>query len=130
MADILAGLYTLIANDASVSADIGTRLYPVRAPQQPTLPFLLMRRISEINEARQDGAGSMEDGRFQFDIYAESSVVADRIFRNLRSLLDGYNGTSEGVTIESIFFDNAQDDYEADVSDYKTMADFMVSWQN
>ena len=63
----------------SIEADISTALnsgtpkitaYPLEAPQGAAMPYVVYRRISTMRHDTIQGAGTIEQARFQFNCYA------------------------------------------------------------
>lgn len=72
-------LYTLLSGDAGVSALVSNRIYPLAAPQQADLPFVVYTRISSGREYTLSGATGLENPRMQVDCYAETYSSAKAI---------------------------------------------------
>ena len=76
-------LYTLLSNNAGVIALISTRIYPIIAPQDATLPFATYSRVSTNNIFNLDNQSDLENASYQIDCYAEtylgSVAIADAI---------------------------------------------------
>lgn len=108
--DLKASLYTLLANDASINALVGARVYPMWAPYSATLPYIVMTRVTEEDFApTMAGPGSTDFAAMQFDIWAETSLTAETIKRALRDLLDGFTGVMVPAYICSFRFTGALD---------------------
>jgi hypothetical protein len=65
----------------SIESDISTALnggtpaitaYPLEAPQNAVLPYVVYRRISTMRHDTIQGAGTIEQARIQFNCYAAS----------------------------------------------------------
>jgi len=64
-------LYSTLKNDAGVSALVGTRIYPLLLPQNPTYPAITYQRISTRPVMTRTGNG-LDFVRMQIDCYADS----------------------------------------------------------
>lgn len=108
--DIKTSLYSLLANDASITSLVGTRIYPMWAPPDTTLPYMIVTRIDEQDFApTMAGPGDTDFAVLQVDIWAGSSLDAEAIKQALRNLLDGYTGAMIPAYICSFRFTSALD---------------------
>ena len=116
---IYQALRAFLLADAAISASVGTRIYPVKLPQQTAYPAILMTRITGIPNAQLHGKASIDQERWQIDcIMKESSGVAafdvaQRLAADVRARLESYVG----------------DMIDASVSPYvtyKTSADWLI----
>jgi len=123
-------LVALLRADATVSGLVGSRIYPIVAPAEATLPALVYQRISGPRVMTHDGPSGLAHPRFQFRAVARHYSEAKGLVNALRSALDGYHGTTSGVTIDEIAIDNEidafypSDDEAAD--SYEILVDFIV----
>ncbi len=112
-------LYAYVVADATVSGLIGTRFYPVVAPQNPpkhpttraVLPYGVFRRISTVREPTHDGASGIAHPRFQVDWMGSQAAdgtfdieVALDVADEFRKLLDGFQGTMTSINVDDIKF--------------------------
>ena len=126
MADVETALYTILSSDAGVSALVGARIYPVVIPQDVSLPAVAYQRISAARVYSHDGPSCLARPRFQFSCTAESYGAARAVVNAVRTALDGYNDTANGVRIMAAFSQNEFDGF-TDVDDLWTVyLDFFV----
>jgi hypothetical protein len=85
------------------------QVHYVIAPQEVTAPYIVFFKVSAPREHSHDGASGLARARFQFSIFAETYLGAKQIAQALQGILQGYKGTSEGVEIGGIFYDNEVD---------------------
>jgi len=78
----------------SIEADISTALnggtpkitaYPLEAPQNATLPFVVYRRISTMRHDTTQGKGTIEQARIQFNCYAASYSACKTLATGLKT---------------------------------------------
>lgn len=115
----------------AVSDLIAARLYPLKLPQAPTYPAVTYTRISGPRLYAHDGPAGMAEGRFQFDAWGASYASAKAVAAALRGAMEGFSGTSGGVSIASIFCVNETDEYqpeEGDGGDWRVSLDFWVRY--
>jgi len=119
----------LIATDG-VTALVGQRIYPGKAPQDATIPYLVYQRISTTRFSTFSGASLIPESRMQIDIIASSQANAESIASAVRTSLDGYTGTSAGVVVLSSTVEDEADGNETiDGSDslyYRVVLDCLI----
>ena len=54
-----AAVYKLLTDDATVKALIGTRCYPVIAPQDSTVPLIVYQRVASDHLHTMDGISGL-----------------------------------------------------------------------
>ncbi len=87
-----AALYTrLTSGHTATSALIGTRCYPLRLPQKPTLPAIVYQRISS---SPQIGTTDRRGTRFQFSCWASTYAGAKALAAQVRAALENHADTT------------------------------------
>lgn len=108
--------------DATVSGVIGTRVYPLRLPQKPTLPAVVYSRISGVRVEHLKGVSSASEPRYQIDAWAANVAGAQALGKAVRQRLDHYVGTwtgngspaiSVGVSVRIV---NEWESFEEDIN--------------
>lgn len=115
----------LLAN-GTVSGLIGTRCYPMKLPQDPTLPALVMFRVSGPRIGHLTGASGWGKARIQIDSWAETYLGAQALAAGVRGSLHRYIGTLTTVKV-AISLDNERDDYDDEVEWYRVIQDYTVT---
>jgi len=87
---------------------VGSRVYSgaMEVKVQQDLPKVLYTQIGNIRHYTDDGNTGLCRGQWQIDIFATLPSAAREIADNIRVGLDGYKGTTDGTTIERIWFDD------------------------
>jgi len=111
---------------AGLSALIALRCYPVRLPENYTVPCLRYRVISSSNDyARdRDSAPGRAKYRIQFDCYAATSDAANALADKLVDAWDGYNGT--GCPLGKCFVQNRTDSYAVQLNQHRVIVDVQI----
>lgn len=108
--------------DATVSGLIGTRVYPFRLPQKPTLPAVVYTKISGVRVEQLNAAPSAAEPRYQVDAWASSVTSAQEVSQAVRRRLEGFSGQwasntsptlSVGVAVRLI---NEWESFEEDIN--------------
>ena len=123
---IASDLRTFLLADATLGGLIGTRLYPLKLPQDPTVPAMTFQWISGQRAHAADGAVGLASPRVQFDCWAETYLEAEAVFEALRKRLDGFRGTAGSSRVQGAFFETERDDYEDEGRLYRRSADFFI----
>lgn len=95
---------TLLKAHAGVSNRVYSGAMEVKVQQD--LPKVLYTQIGNIRHYTDDGNTGLCRGQWQIDIFATLPSAAREIADNIRVGLDGYKGTTDGTTIERIWFDD------------------------
>lgn len=138
MDDIFYAVRSFLLADNAVAALIGTRAYPIKAPQAATYPLVTMQKIVEQRFPHLRGPSELAAPRYQIDAWAKESgaafTVALALAAAIRRRLDGYGGVlstpgspSTNYRV-SILFDDARDLFETDVNGgyYRQSTDYVI----
>lgn len=134
MATLEAALVALLVPGGAVGAIVGTRVYPVVLPQTPLYPSIRYQRIDTVRGPyRKMATGRSEYARprFQIDCFATTAAAAQALADAVRSVLDGFSGTSASVQIGSVALEDEAADAEpgvgaGGVTIYRHRLDFVI----
>ena len=123
-----------LIDDATLSGLVGTRIYPGRAPQKPTLPYIVYHRISTIRSATLDaGNTKVPEVRLQCDVIATTQSEVETILNQMRLVMDNFQGTSSGVVVLGVSVSDEQDQPEffegSDTVFYHSSLDFSIIYR-
>ena len=101
---------TILLADGTLTGIVGTNVFPALAPQTTSYPF-----ITVVNNAttplKLKGSASTNDlYSFEVNIFAETENECQTIANRVRVLIDQYSGTSGGVVVQLITFEDELDD--------------------
>lgn len=112
----------LLASGA-IAAIVGTRVYPLRLPAKPTLPAIVVTRISGVRATHLHGQASLARPRIQVDCWAQKSDDASALGALCRQQLDSYSGQYADVTVSppttvtiQTVFENENDLFDEDIN--------------
>lgn len=128
---IESALRTLALADSTVSGLVGTRMYPLKLPQDPTYPAVTYTRISGPRLYDHGGETGMAEGRFQIDSWGASYSSAKSAAAAVREAIEGYRGTTGGTEFASIFCVNDSDSYEPQEGDegvWRVSTDYWIRY--
>lgn len=110
--------------DVAVTALVADRVYPLQAPQNPTLPFLVLTQVSDVPASTFTGApaGLLSAVRMQVDAYAERYAEA----HELAAAVDDCLGALSGTPISAIR-ENTTDSRDDGTELYRAGGDYLVA---
>ncbi|HKJ75398.1 MAG TPA: DUF3168 domain-containing protein [Alphaproteobacteria bacterium] len=129
---IESDLRTFLLADATISGLVGTRIFPVRAPQGGSFPAMTYTPVSGQRFHNTGGGAGLSGPRIQFDCWAEAYSEAKSLADALRERLDGYSGSAGSGTVQGAFFDTERDSFEPDAGVsglYRVSHDYFVYYE-
>jgi hypothetical protein len=98
-----SGLVSLLANESTVNAICGSRIYVNKAPQKATFPQIVITQMSsEENGSIDGGSGQLRFLNFDIDCRATTSMQAESLGNAVRTFLDDYSGAAGSSTIGAV----------------------------
>ena len=101
-------LVTLVGN----SANGGLKCYPMIAPQDTEVPFLIYETTSNSPTPTKDGTSKVDKLTIQITAFDNDYDNLYAIIEQVRTVLDNYEGTNLTNIINKIWFDGRQDAYD------------------
>lgn len=95
-----AFLFQRLSSQTSVSSLIGTRVFPMMAPTGTALPLVIYQRSAVSRQQSLSGPVGLPVVTLQLTSYASSYTAVKSIARAVRVAVDGWTGTTSGVTIQ------------------------------
>lgn len=128
-----SGLYSYLTAQSAVTSLVSTRIYPLAAPQDAAMPFVVYQRISDRHEHHMGGASGVATATIQLDAYASTYLSAKAIAEALRGELQGYRGTMGSYAVRRCHLDGTQDDYEpsetaGDKGTWRVSSDYQIAY--
>lgn len=135
MALVEEAVYQTLTGSTLVTALCGNRVYPLKAPQNPTFPCAVYQRVSWVPEGDlTHQPAPLGRPRIRVRAYAETYLAECRALAEaIRKTLDGFEGTvtvgSTTVVIQASTLQYQVDAYEVLSDDrgvYVTHADYLI----
>jgi hypothetical protein len=110
---------THLAADATLAAQIASRIYPVTMPQGAALPALIYSKISSVPEYTHDGSSGGVESRLQISClgttYAQVKQLSVNVKKAMRPLeqTPAVVGGAGGLFVAGAFLENEIDIYES-----------------
>ena len=110
---------------SGLAALIGTRCYPQRMPESPTLPLMTYRLVSTPANAYQDHDGTPDRWtyRVQLDGWAANADAADSLGDQMFAAFAGW---SSGTAVGWSQVTNRFEDYEPALNRYRQVIDIII----
>jgi hypothetical protein len=112
-------LYSLLSTTTLLTGTISTRVYPVKAPQNVSEPYLIYTRISGGQVSGLDGYLTMENPRIQIDAYSKG-------YSQVKTIADNVHSAMNGATAFKAILISDNDLFEEDFDLYRVSMDFSV----
>jgi len=119
-------LYSLLANDGTIAGFVGTHIFPQRRLQETDLPAITYNCVSNNPTNTKDGVSLLDTERWSVNVFSKSYQQAIDIAAAVRTELDRYSGTVEGVVVNSVSFAGRADLYEDWSEVHHLVLDFNV----
>lgn len=121
---IEAALFELLTEDAGVAGLVGSRVYPVVLPQNPTLPAVVYQELRTAALSATGGDTGRRESRMQVSYWAESYAGVKAGKAALVALLSGYRGgIFERVGVEAM-----QDDVDVETGWRRQIVEILALW--
>lgn len=119
-------IYSILTNDSDVSAIVGTRVYPQIAAQGASFPFVVYVLQALEPSDTKSGVSTLDEIRYDLVVASETYAQASDLTNKVRTALDRYTGTVEGVVIDSIQFVDLDVDNDPATETYVTSSEFII----
>lgn len=87
-----SALIQYLLDDATVSGLVSDRIYPVRAPQDPTKPYIVVQTFGGEGSLHTGGASAVAEVNVRVSSYGSTVVSADVVAKAVYDALAGYHG--------------------------------------
>ena len=121
-------IYSRLSTDGSITAYVGTKIYPDITPQNVQYPFVVYTIVNSLPVDFKDGQSNLEEITLQIDVYTQSYDDTQDLANLIRNRLDRFTGTVEGVEVQTIKYVSSDSQvYNAELSVYWMSIDFMIN---
>lgn len=99
-----AAIYGILSADSTLTALLAstTSIYPEAAPQTAANPCIVYSESTPEFSDTQDGPSRLDVNLIQVDVYADTISSRNTIGARVRTLLDRYSGTVNGILVQSV----------------------------
>lgn len=99
-------IVNILENDIDVSAIIGDRIFPVVIPQEKSLPAITYERVDTDPNDTKSGVSTLDVPLIDIDLWGKDFAVLKDLAKKIRTALDRFSGTKQGIIIQSIQYQN------------------------
>lgn len=124
------GIYSILNNDSPVNTAASGGIFPNQIPQGKVPPFLAYRIDSVEPFETKDGVSTVDHFDITVACFAKTYNECDDLAAKIRTALDGYQGTANGIVIDSIVFEDVIDIYDDAAQLQGKELEFMVRVKN
>lgn len=104
------GIYQLLQASTAVTDLVGTRIFPALAAQEAAMPFITYEIMQITPSDEKDGPSTLDEVRVEVIAYAATYSVAADLGAKIRTALDRMALQGDGIAIQSIRFQDVQDE--------------------
>jgi Protein of unknown function (DUF3168) len=112
---LLQGIYAQLAADSVIVA-LGAGVYPLLAPKESALPYIVYSQVGADIVSSFDGTNRLQSARLRCSCYGSSYSVAKQVAAAVKNSLNGLFVTlSEGTRVEGSWLEMEDDSVESDL---------------
>jgi hypothetical protein len=104
-------LRSALVASANVSELVGSRIYPILAPQTAALPFIVWRRSGISREHTLAGPMGVSTVSVEMQLLAATYEQARELADRCRLVLDGYGATVNNTEVKHVSLEQESDDF-------------------
>jgi hypothetical protein len=104
-------LRSALVASANVSELVGSRIYPILAPQTAALPFIVWRRSGISREHTLAGPMGVSTVSVEMQLLAATYEQARELADRCRLVLDGYGATLNNTEVKHVSLEQESDDF-------------------
>ena len=126
-------VYSILSNNAALTALISTRLNPLRIPQESSFPAVSYQLVSEIPNPTKSGHSRTEFARVQVNAYGVTLASAESVASAIRNAFEVVTlpATFNSIKCQTIEFDGelqTADDTAAFAGLYQISQDYIINF--
>lgn len=120
-------IYEILSTDSALVTMLGGKdIFPTEATQETELPYIVYNNIQVTPSHTKSGPSTLDVVRMQIDVFAKKYSEVQAIEERVRVLLDYFEGTVNGVSIDSIYFHDANEVLEDELNLKHSAIDYNV----
>jgi len=119
-------IYTILTEDAGVSAIVGNKVYPQIAAQGAAFPFVVYVLQDNSPSDTKSGPSTLDEVRYDIVAAAETYTELSSLTERIRLALDRYTGDLGGVEIDSIQFIDLDVDNDPATETYVSSSEYIL----
>ncbi len=124
-----ATIYTILSGNSGLTDLVSTRIYPIKAPQPISSPFVVYRQITQTTDYLLNGTMDLAECIVQITSCSTTMSNAIDISNAVFSALNLAASGSGQYCIKKIFHENQQNGYYEEENLYYVRDDFNIVFQ-
>jgi len=125
--NIEEGLHDFLKTDSGVNALVGTKIFPLVAPDTAVPPYIVYQTITDPEEETHDGPAGIAHPRVQLANVADSYSAAKALRNAVYGALKGYKGLMGTVNVRHVKVVNKGfDDHEPETGRTRILMDAII----
>lgn len=120
-------IYSRLSGFAGLSAMVASRIYPVNAPQDALMPYVVYQRVSSVKIGLLASDTDIAEPRYQIDVYAGSYSSCRDTADQVVLAMQRWQGTEAGTVVMDTTIENDSDTYDNDLLTYNSTIDVIIS---
>lgn len=124
-----ADLYARSQAHAGLSALIGTRFYPVTAPQGVAAPYCVYAQLGDDPVHAMGDDTGLVSVRYEIACYGSGYDAARAVGAQVRDAFSRYSGTPSVLRIDAIFLEDVDTGFDENTSRYFQDLNFTIWYQ-
>jgi hypothetical protein len=119
-------IYSILTEDAGVSAVVGSRVYPQVAAQGAAFPFVVYVLQDNTPSDTKSGVSTLDEIRYDIVAAAETYSALSSLTERIRLALDRYTGTVSGIVVDSIQFTELDVDNDPATETFVSSSEYIL----
>ena len=119
-------IYSILTENAGVSAIVGNKVYPQIAAQGAAFPFVVYVLQDNSPSDTKSGPSTLDEVRYDIVAAAETYTELSSLTERIRLALDRYTGDIGGVEIDSIQFIDLDVDNDPATETYVSSSEYIL----
>lgn len=117
-------LYSHLSTCAGLTALVGTRVYPLMAPQKVTPPYCVYFKVSSVREYSHGGFSGLQRSRIQISCYGKTYPSVKAVAVQVIAAIESWQGVN--VSVQSALPEDEIDIYHDESELFHTAIDFFA----
>jgi len=115
---MISGIMTRLLADAPLDALVGNKIYPVVAEQDVRRPYVTVRRTGVAPTIVKNQVSDKDEVVFNVTAYDDTYKKCIDILAAVRTSLDGFTGTSNGINFLNVWYTLSEDLFDKEDNTY------------
>lgn len=127
MSSIPESVREFLREDAGIVAAFGERIHVLKATDETSYPYAIIRTVADPTDYTQDGECARETV-VQIDVYSDTLTEAIADSALIRSELSGHRGEMGDHTVGLVTVREGQDQWVGKSRQFKVFNQFTIRW--